>query len=351
MTQRKSLVLIVGAGASREVKLPIGSELKHNIATALDMRFERGYEQSAGDRFIVQALRYVVQSEGSRSGLIDHYIHACHRIRDGMPQAPSIDNFIDANRDEPQIAQAGKLAIARCILEAEQNSTLYVNPGNIYNKINFKAVEPTWFNGFFQLLVENCEKRNLAERMSRVGIITFNYDRCIEHYLHESLKNYYGLDSQAASDILSNLSIFHPYGFLGSLPWQTASGAVKFGEDAEPKKLVEIARHLKTFTEGTDKTHSDIIDIRSTMHLADRVVFLGFAFNYQNLELLYGDHDVRSRDCPVYGSAYGISESDVAIIGGELIALGGHPNTNIRLNRNLKCVDVFREYGRGLSLR
>ncbi|MFC7514358.1 SIR2 family protein [Herbaspirillum sp. GCM10030257] len=348
----KSLVLVVGAGASKEVNLPIGSELKRSIATALDIRnSDRGFNQVSGDRVVTAALRELVTMEGSRSGVIDHYIHACHRIRDNMPQAASIDNFIDGHRDDSMIAQCGKLAIARCILEAEQNSKLYINPSNIYNKLDFEGVQHTWFNAFFRLLVEGCQKQDMAERMSRVAIITFNYDRCIEQYLYEALISYYGLEPQAAVDMLSNLTIYHPYGFLGPLPWQSPRGAIKFGEDADPRKLVEISKNLRTFTEGTDKSHSDIINIRSTMHTAERVVFLGFSFNPQNVELLYRDHEVRYRDCPVYGSAYGMSESDVAMISGELASYGGHPNHRIHLNRNLKCAEVFSEYGRSMSLR
>src|SRR4051812_45241955 len=120
-TQAKSLVLVVGAGASKEAKLPIGSELKHLIANALDIRFER-FQKIRGDHYIEQALRSLATTEGERTGDINPYLHSCWKIRDAMPQAASIDNFIDAHRDDVRIAQCGKLAIARCILKAEADS-------------------------------------------------------------------------------------------------------------------------------------------------------------------------------------------------------------------------------------
>lgn len=41
----KSLVLVLGAGASKEVKLPVGVDLKAQIAAHLDIRFDNGYSQ------------------------------------------------------------------------------------------------------------------------------------------------------------------------------------------------------------------------------------------------------------------------------------------------------------------
>ena len=99
-----------------------------------------------------------------------------------------IDNYIDAHRDNFLIAECGKLGIARCILEAEASSLMRVDNRNIYNKINFKELETTWYNAFFQTLVQGCQVTNMAKRLSNVAIITFNYDRCIENYLHSSLR-------------------------------------------------------------------------------------------------------------------------------------------------------------------
>ena len=45
----KFLVLVLGAGASKEVNLPIGTELKSEIARLLDIRFEFGSRQKSGD--------------------------------------------------------------------------------------------------------------------------------------------------------------------------------------------------------------------------------------------------------------------------------------------------------------
>src|SRR5437016_3785299 len=123
----KSIVLVVGAGASKEAGLPVGSELKAKVAQALDIRYERG-SRIRGDGLIEEAFHRLALGPGGK-GNINPYLHISRRIRDAMPQATSIDNFIDSHRDDTDIALCGKLAIARCILQAEAASLMTVDPG------------------------------------------------------------------------------------------------------------------------------------------------------------------------------------------------------------------------------
>jgi len=108
---RKSLVLVVGAGASREVNMPTGDELKHSIANVLNFHAGR-FQITGGDRRIVEAFPQSAQGADARPVDVSNlYIHAARLIHDAMLQAPSIDNFIDSHRNDPRIAQCGKLAI------------------------------------------------------------------------------------------------------------------------------------------------------------------------------------------------------------------------------------------------
>ena len=89
-------VFIVGAGASKEARLPTGNELKKAISNLLDIRFDEfGTKQISGDRLITQALRAFVKLQDGRNGNIDPYLDEAWHIRDALPQAISIDNFID----------------------------------------------------------------------------------------------------------------------------------------------------------------------------------------------------------------------------------------------------------------
>lgn len=348
----KSLVLVIGAGASKEAGLPLGLELKSRIAKALDIRFDiSGTSRISGDQKIESALRIITQGPNGMRGDINPHLYACWSIRDAMPQAASIDNYIDAHRDNNLIAECGKLAIAISILEAESNCLLRIDNSNVNNTINFQAIENTWYADFFKLIVSGCRRDNIAVRLSKISIVTFNYDRCIEIYLHAALKNYYRIDNQEAEELLSNLRIFHPYGYLGRLEWPCHHPLVGFGEIPHPHQLVQVSKGLMTFTEGTDAKLSEINEIRSIIKTADKLAFLGFAFNQQNLDLLYGFPPLNTRlHGEIFGTAKGLSESDAEAIWKEFQYKYGYDGSKVKINRNIVCSEFFSEYGRSLGV-
>jgi hypothetical protein len=344
----KSLVLVVGAGASKEVNLPVGAELKKQIAKVLNIQYEH-FHKTSGDDIINDSFMIL-----STNRDIQPYLDAACRVRDAMPQAISIDNFIDSHQLDEKISICGKLAIARCILTAESKSLLKIDRSNIYNKPDFSALEPTWFNAFFQLLTERCQQADLPERLSKVAIISFNYDRCIEHYLFWSFQNYYGMTAKEASEVLTHLEIHHPYGMVGKLPWQQgAHEQFEFGDTPIPKKLLSLAGELRTFTEGIDPTKSDISAIQAALSTAQRIAFLGFAFHRQNIELLLLGQNMggKERNCRVYATAYGISSPDIRLIKQDIISLAGISDEHIYVEIGLKCSELFSEFWRSLSLQ
>lgn len=347
----KSLVLVVGAGASYEVQLPLGVELKRQIASLLDIRYD--YHRISGDSLIDGAFRHITAGNGDREG-INPYLFASWRIRDAMPQAISIDNFIDAHREDFRITQSGKLAIARSILLAEAKSPLNTDPRNGQDSIDFSKFDKTWFNTFFQVLTENCKQSDLEERLSQVAIICFNYDRCIEHYMYQALQNYYGMQPQEAATILQSIEIFHPYGTVGDLPWSRPDkGGIAFGATPSAQQLVELSTQLRTFTEGSDEATTDITRIRSLLADTERIAFLGFAFHRLNVELLFPrqEQKVSLRGTEVYATGIGISAADAKVIADELKELAGLHQGNTTIERSVACAGLFTEFRRSLSFR
>jgi hypothetical protein len=345
----KSLVLVVGAGASKEVNLPVGSELRTNIARALDIRYEGGYNRISGDGAIDEAFRELARE---RSEDVNLYLQTSRRIRDAMPQAISIDNFIDSHRGDARLADCGKLAIARCILAAEANSSLFVDHRTSRHKIDFERVEPTWFNAFFHLVHENCQESELNARMQKVTIITFNYDRCIEHYLHGALQNYYSITPARATAVMADLQVFHPYGSVGRLPWQGHDGTVDYGATVNGRGLIEAARGLRTFTEGVDPEKSEVHVIRSTLQEADRIAFLGFAFHPLNVGLLFPQVESAepALNRPVFATGAGMSAADGEEITYDLDRRRAIFRDRFRFRNDLTCAQLFKEYGRSLRL-
>jgi hypothetical protein len=325
------LVFVVGAGANTEVGLPMGDGLKKMIADALSFQTDRGNRMTGGNATIHETL---YQLAGRQSERINHYLAAARLVKNGMPQAPSIDNFLDVHRDNKYVEEVGKLAIASCILSAETTSSMRVDTTNIYNTIEFGNISSTWFNALFQILTLNCQPENLAERLSKVRIITFNYDRCIEHYLHSSFCNYHGLTEERATEVISGLQIYHSYGSLGPLPWTRNNESVAFGASLPSRGLISVSGRLRTFTEGTDEESSEVIQIRRTMRRARLTVFLGFSYHDLNLRLLYGERPNASpvrRDRRIIGSAFKMSRSNTDVSRADLSRLSGIDPSNIIL--------------------
>ncbi len=346
MTERT--VFIVGAGASKEVNLPTGAELKLKIANLLDMRFNQfGRGLESGSHEIVAALRARVLGADGRQGDINPYLHEAWHIRDALPQAISIDNFIDAHKENDKIALCGKLGIVKSILEAEANSFLSIDNQRDDPTIDFRRLENTWYTPFFQQLTENCGKDDLLARFQHVTLIVFNYDRCIEHFVFHALKNYYKISNEEAADLVQALSIYHPYGHVGTLPWIDRNQAVGFGMEIRSEQLLCIASKTKTFMEGTDPGSSEIIEIRRHMNELDRLVFVGFAFHKLNMQLIAPDDSNPESRLDCFATAYGISGSDQEVIQDNLNKLYRR-DIRIRMS-NSTCGDFFNEYWRSLS--
>lgn len=336
----------MGAGASEEVGLPVGEQLKSIIAEKIDIRFDEwGSRQVSGDVSIMDAFWKCTRESNGRRGDPNPYLRAAWRLRDALPQAISIDNLLDAYRDDPLSERCGKLGIVSSILEAERASKIFFNQ-NDRQTINFSQLSNTWFAGFIKILTENIAQSEVEKIFDNVSILSFNYDRCIEHYLYESLQNYYSLEANKIVPLMQKLKILHPYGSVGRLPWQEQNPLTQVPFGAERGNLLQLSEQIKTFNERTHEADK-IQEIRSVVRDAEIMVFLGFAFHRQNLELIRPDHACNAKR--IYATAYGISKSDCEVIREELHNLIQQKEAPIEFRNDLKCGGLFNEYWRSLT--
>lgn len=348
-TSSMELVLVVGAGASCELGLPSGAQLKDHIVESVgnSLQYALGYRE--GGDVISDAFRILSEAPLNRQEV--QLVNAAECIRDGLPLAVSIDNYLDAHRGNDDMITCGKLAIARCILQAEARSTLMRPVHEFPRRLDISNLQESWLYPFFQILTENCSVNDLPNRLSRVAVICFNYDRCIEQFLYHALQTYYKIDEQKAKRLLDDLTIIHPYGSTGKLPWEEGGQKCAFGSEPEARTLLSIAGQINTFTEGTDLANSRISEVRSLLGTALRVVFLGFGFHRLNLELLYsGASAYREREsCSVFATTYSMSQSNSLDIVEALSRLSGLQVSRETFRRDLKCRDLLEEYRRKLS--
>lgn len=351
------LVFVVGAGASKEVGLPTGQELTATIATKVDILFSDFNQQTSGEHEIVAALYEHVNDRGGDHNDVNDYLRAGWRIRDAMPQALSIDSFIDVHQGDEHIELCGKLAIVRSILEAERNSSLHFDPRDPNPRLDFEAVVHTWYNRFMQLISNSCRRDDTRNMLKNISFIIFNYDRCVEHFLLNSLQNYYGFPEVVAGDCLKELKFFHPYGMVGHLPWQESQTATPFGQNVDGRDLLSRAAQIKTFTEQTEDQVA-VNEIRELLSEANIVVFLGFAFHQLNMELisplkLEGPKKLVKRPKRIFATAKGISGSDCDVIRDEIYGLFGPTKSKIEiyLRNDLACEGLFNEFSRSLIMK
>jgi hypothetical protein len=260
-------VFVLGAGASFEAGLPIGDTLKKHVAQALDFDTDRNRVMPGrGDEAIYKQL-----VNNGPSGHYAIYFEAARSIQHGLILSASIDDFIDAHQDEA-ITVCGKLAITRSILKAERASKLYVDPGNMHNKMKFHSLEGTWYLPFYRLLTQGLQRSNLETLFNNVTLITFNYDRCPEHFLTYALAANYRLQLEESRKLVQTLRILRPYGSVGAY----LTDEVRFGGELLPP-FKSVLSNLRTYGEKTEDAEG-LAAIQAAVAEADVMVFLGNAY-------------------------------------------------------------------------
>lgn len=344
---------IIGAGASKEVNLPTGDELKAKIAELLDIRFDFN-QRVSGDNTIEQALRIWVSKNPNpgEDKSINPYLKEAWHIRDSLPLAISIDNFVDSQRGNEKLSVCAKMAIIVSILEAERESKLYFDQYNGENTIDSSSIQDTWYRPLFQILTENCTFSDLPERLKSVSFIIFNYDRCIEHFLFHAMRDYYRISDKDAADLINQIEIFHPYGSIGSLPFTGNESPISFGQEILANQLVDSIARIRTFTEGMNHESSNPDTIGDSVHSCSKSIFLGYAYHKLNMELLKESKLSEGNKCCMkkkcFGSAYEVSSPDRLFIESQINNLFHYGQNEVLLS-NATCFGLFKEFGRSLS--
>jgi hypothetical protein len=237
---------------------------------------------------------------------------------------------------------AGKLAIVQSILEAETDCDLYRENGNWKNN---GKVANSWFPELFYIMQDGVGRADdIRKIFSNVSFITFNYDRCLEHYLYYTIMGLYRLGEQEAAEIMASLDIYRPYGQVGSLNWER-KGMTKVAFGGRDYGAIEVlAEEIKTFNE---RIEDQVIlqNIRGTINKAERIVFLGFHYHKQNMDLLTITDDLGAVQPAVIANAFDRSGPEVSMIQDRISKMLGE-----RQARSIEpyadgCKSLFKHYG------
>lgn len=327
---KRQTLFIVGAGASAEVNFPVGTQLARTIGAKMDIRFEHGSEPiGTGDHDLYSHLVHSRTREG------DQFFRAAGRIREGLPFAQSIDDFLDQHRTDQYVNLYGKAAIVQSILEAERDSYLFFNRLEGTETFDAEKLTDTWFAKFMYMLCRGIPRENVTQVFEKIAFIVFNYDRCVEHFLIHALKRAYSIRFEDAAALVGKLHIVHPYGSVGDL------SQVPFGHTRV--NAIQLAASIKTYTEQAGER--DVTDkIASEVERAECMIFLGFAYHNQNLQILRPAN--RPPGKLIYGTTLAMSNSDMTVVHQQLTPL--FAPAALYLDK-LTCAGLFDNYAKSLT--
>jgi hypothetical protein len=336
---KQGTVLIVGAGASCEFGLPIGDDLKVQLSRCLH------FEDGNGD----DDVRNAIANLGG-SARMNEFFSRCRLLRHGVLHTASIDDFVENHRGDEVLTSAAKLAIAKCILDAERVSSLHFDCRK--EVLDPSRVSKAWVSAFFRLLNQGVHKSAIDSLFQNVSVVCFNYDRCIEQFLAAAIQGNYGVTQETAQELVrEKLHIFRPYGSLGAL-FGPAAEYVEFGANRLPR-AEDVIRRLKTYSEQVED-EKGLARIRQTIKDAHTLVFLGNAYHENNMKLLFPEDEIVNRK-RIFATRYGIkSDDDLNVVHSYFLKFNkrtADPQHTMRHFHKFsqKCADLFEEYK--LSLR
>ncbi|WP_457811350.1 hypothetical protein [Sinorhizobium meliloti] len=352
---REKTTFVIGAGASAEFGLPVGSGLARNIKKSAYVPRSQRSDDIAGDDYFYGIVFHGCQTQEDRK-VVRTALDAIHK---GIYTSVSIDAFIHRNHQDKNIERLGKALIALEIAKAEAGSLMQISRGREHvDTLDRNKLDDTWISHFFRMLTDGVDDpRRIG---ANISIICFNYDRCIEFYLRESITNAYRVDRQVAHDIVRGLNIIHPYGTLGELTldgYGSEKGKLPFGPELDRRtNPFDIADGIRTYTEQAHDVDK-VERIHEAIAECKNLVFLGFGFNNQNLDLLRVKHTFTGGAHPknIYSTGFGLYQQVDATLKRRILDLfmdeKDHRGwlSRVHIEYGMGCKELFRIHDMNLT--
>jgi hypothetical protein len=305
--RKQKTVLVLGAGASKEFGLPLGRDLKGLLAKDLNILFgDFGTQQTSGSYEIVEALKIISKDHNGRPGDINPHRVAAVRIAGAMGLSGSIDEYVERHKDDILCEQCAKLGISKAILQAERSSKLYLNPTKRHDDPLSGASE-CWLAYLLRDLTRGKSRADLASVFENIFVVNFNYDRCVEQFVYLWFQQIYNLSESESQIVSSKLRIFHPYGKIANLPFENSNDHIAFGGELDSRRLIKMANSIRTYSETVEED-ANLEGYKREVGSADKIVFMGFGFHQQNMDLLSVPLGFERATARCYATIDGISE-------------------------------------------
>jgi hypothetical protein len=243
-------VLVLGAGASKPYGYPTGAQLVPLIRANLEK------SANSPSRQLVE----LGHSPSQISSFVRKLVDADY---------DSIDEFLRHNLEFEEI---GKRAIAQVLLEKEFEHA--ADPA--------RKEDGSWYHLFKSGILDEVILPGVNSSM--LSVITFNYDRSLEFYLHRALTAGTSYPEGDILRILNSFNIHHIHGRLGHLPWQNGKFMRPYGSPVSSEAVQKSAAGIQ-LAHDSDPRYLDSLSA-SLMEDAERIIFLGFGYASSNLKKL-----------------------------------------------------------------
>ena len=237
-------VLILGAGASRDYKFPVGPEFKNKICELLDDTVFLSELEKRGVKRTAEFLETYCWSGIS-----------------------SPDRFLE---ERPEFEEPGKFCIAKVLVGKEDEKKLRPHQGP----------SQSWY----ELLVNKLDLTSDSYPNNELTLISFNYDRSFEHYLWRRINAVFNEPEKIKSAWNQRPEIIHVHGVLGS--YDPLNGHDRpYTPDSTVESLEIAANSIRIIPEVNDK--DEVFDAaEEALRHAKRIYFLGFGFDERNIDRL-----------------------------------------------------------------
>ena len=249
----------------------------------------------------------------------------------------SIDKFLALN---PNFSYYGKLAI---IISIHKREKLSKSRGEVDD-------EQDWYKLLFNRMISSFNKPSDFDKFSenKVAFITFNYDRSLDHFIHESfdnsfLQNRHDIESAylTRSSINRNKYIpfhfIHVYGQVDEIKWY---GGFDYKEKFAFPDIKRLSKNIRVIGDRADNK----IKITEIINESKRIFFLGFGYAKENMDSI-GILDIINDDREIYGTAKGMTAKEIRDVGSTIregsMASPASRDPYIEIK---DCYELLREY-------
>lgn len=278
MTDRRT-VFILGAGASAPYGFPLGEPLLKKALAVASLQSHKEVDVKLLYNKVYTACLHWIRNETEKTGkhLSDDVAQRIGSFANDLGRAndKSIDRFLE--RHDKHI-RVGKLCMAAVLLYREMKQPLR-------HDITGEDREGNWYREFLQMVGVPFGKF----QDNQVGIVTFNYDRSLEHFLVQSLSRRDGAKQESWQEkIAETIPVVHLHGQLGAYaPWPNHHelSPVRYGGEITEDDLEAAANGIRIISEHFDRD-ACFQAAYDLMGKAEQIFFLGFAYDTDNIRRL-----------------------------------------------------------------